>query len=98
MSALFDTIMAISLWGSILVALIAGLFAAIVTPLVATTLSRWAWQRQKTFDLKYQVFEGALGALASWSTGALDVNLQSSKGQYEGISRQVEMRPETSQA
>jgi len=86
------------LWLSIVVALIAGLFAAIVAPLVTASLSRRNWRSQKLFELKFDIFRGATVALASWLTDALDVGLQSTKAEWKGMSRHVEMRPETSQA
>ena len=90
--------MTVSFWMSIAVALIAGLFAAIVAPLVTASLSRRNWRSQKLLELKFDVFRGATAALASWLTDALDVGLQSTKAEWKGMSRQVEMRRETSQA
>lgn len=78
--------------------MIAGLFAAIVAPLVTAGLARRNWQSQKLLDLKYEIFRGATAALAAWLTDALDVRLQSGKAEWKGMSRHVEMRPETSQA
>jgi hypothetical protein len=83
---------------SILIALLSGFVAAYLTPLFNANFARRNWRHQKAFDLKYEVFQGAVTALAAWLTDALDVNLQNSKGQYKGASRLVEMRPETSQA
>jgi hypothetical protein len=80
------------------VALIAGLFAAIVAPLVTASLSRRNWRSQKLFELKFEIFRGATAALASWLTDALDIGLQKSKAEWKNMSRSVEMRPETSQA
>jgi hypothetical protein len=90
--------MTVPLWVSIVVAVIAGLFAAIVAPLVTAWLSRRNWRAQKLLELKYEIFKGATAALAAWMTDALDVGLQSSKVEWKGMSRQVEMRPATSQA
>ena len=90
--------MTISLLGSILVATIAGLFAAIVAPLVTAEMSRRNWRTQKRLELKHEVFRGATAALAAWLTDALDAGLQNSKPEHKGIARQVEMRPATSQA
>lgn len=90
--------MAISLWVSVMVAVIAGLFAAIVAPLVTAWLARRNWRAQKLLELKYEVFRGATAALAAWLTDALDVGLQSGKAEWKGMSRHVEMRPATSQA
>ncbi|MDQ7842093.1 MAG: hypothetical protein RDU83_13895 [bacterium] len=90
--------MTISLWTSILVAVVAGLFAAIIAPLVTARVARRTWRWQKRFELKYEIFRGAVGALAAWSADALDPRLQSSKADYKGHVRQVEIRPETAQA
>ena len=89
--------MTVPLWVSIVVGLIAGLFAAIVAPLVTAWLARRNWRSQKLFELKYDIFRGATAALAAWLTDALDIGLQSRKAEWKGMSRQVEMRPETSQ-
>ncbi len=83
---------------SILIALLSGFVAAYLTPFFNANFARRNWRQQKAFDLKYEVFQGAVTALAAWLTDALDVNLQNSKGKYKGASRLVEMRPETSQA
>src|SRR5262249_24645519 len=53
--------------------------------------------KQRNFELKYEVFRGACAALAAWLTDALDASLQSQKPTYQGVTRHVEMRPETSQ-
>ena len=96
--------MTVPFYVSVIVALIAGVFAAIITPLVTAHLQRRNWQKQKNLELKYDVFRGAIGALALWLTDALDANFQGSKGTYksaarnDGLRRGVEMRPETSHA
>jgi len=90
--------MTIPLWVSVVVAMIAGLFAAIVAPLVTAWMARGNWRSQKLLELKYEIFKGATAALAAWLTDALDVELQNSKAQWKGMARQVEMRPATSQA
>jgi len=90
--------MTIPLWVSIVIAIIAGLFAAIVAPLVTAGLARRSWRSQKLMELKYDIFKGATAALAAWLTDALDIGLQSGKTEWKGMSRQVEMRPETSEA
>jgi hypothetical protein len=90
--------MTISIWVSLVGAVIAGLFAAIVAPLVTSWLARRNWRAQKHLELKYEIFKGATAALAAWLTDALDVGLQSGKAEWKGMSRQVEMRPATSQA
>jgi hypothetical protein len=90
--------MTISLWTSILVAVIAGAFAAIIAPLVTARVARRTWRSQKRFELKYEIFRGAVGALAAWAADALDPGLQSSKAAYKGYSHPVEIRPETFQA
>lgn len=90
--------MTVPLWVSIIVAMIAGVFAALISPLVTARLARRNWQAQRKLDLKYEIFRGAIGALGAWLTDALDTRLQSSKTPYKGLTRDVEMRPETSQA
>jgi len=90
--------MTIPLWVSVGLALIAGLFAAIVAPLVTAGLAKRNWRAQKLSELKYDTFRGATAALAAWLTDALDVGLQTGKAEWKGMARQVEMRPETSQA
>lgn len=88
----------IPLWISLLIAIIAGVFAAVVAPIVTDLLNRRRWQKQKTRELKYDVFRSAVGALASWETDALDMRLQSDKATMNGSQRVVELRPTTSQA
>jgi hypothetical protein len=90
--------MTVPFWVSIIVAVIAGVFAGVVSPLVTAKLAKRNWRAQKTFDLKYDIFRGAVKALALWTTDALDTQLQSSKVAYKGRTREVEMRAETSQA
>ncbi len=90
--------MTVPLWVSIIVAIIAGTFAAVISPSVTASLAKRNWREQKRLDLKYEIFRGAVGALAAWLTDALDTRLQSSKTPYKGRTRDVEMRPETSQA
>lgn len=90
--------MTVPLWVSIIVAIIAGTFAAIISPLVTASLAKRNWREQKRLDLKYEIFRGAVGALAAWLTDALDTRLQSFKIAYKGLTHELEMRPETSQA
>ena len=86
------------IWVPILIALPSGFVAAYFSPFFSAKFARRNWQQQKMFELKYEVFQGAVNALAAWMTDALDVKLQNSKEKYKGASRLVEMRPETSQA
>jgi hypothetical protein len=90
--------MNIPLWVSILVAFMAGLFGGIIAPLVTARLAARNWRSQKRLELKHEIFRGATAALAALITDALDTRLQNSKVAYGGMVRQVEMRPETSQA
>lgn len=90
--------MTVPVWVSIIIAIIAGMFAGIISPLITSRLSRYNWRKQRNFELKYEAFRGACGALAAWYTDALDASLQSQKTTCAGVTRHVEMRPETSQA
>jgi hypothetical protein len=90
--------MSVPLWVSIIVAVIAGAFAALIAPLVTAGLAKRNWKAQRRLELKYEIFRGAVGALGAWLTDALDTTLQGSKEAYKGLTREVEMRPETSQS
>ncbi len=90
--------MTTQLWISVIVALIAGVSAGLVAPLASAKLNLRNWRAQKSLDLKYEIFRGAVGALASYMTDALDTKLQGAKTTYHGREREVEMRPETSEA
>lgn len=90
--------MTISLWVSLLVAIIAGLFGGIIGPIVNDRLLHNRWRSQKSFELKYETFRGAVDALAAWEADALDFELQSKKTEYNGTVRKVKVRPETAQA
>lgn len=90
--------MTISLWVSFVGAVIAGLFGGIVGPIVNDQLLHKRWRRQKSFELKYEAFRGAVDALAAWEADALDFELQSKKAEYKGTVRIVEIRPVTAQA
>lgn len=86
------------LWVSILVGVVAGIFGGVISPLITSWLSRRTWRRQRRFELKYEVFRGACAALAALKTDALDPSLQKQTQAFEGVARQVELRPETSHA
>jgi hypothetical protein len=86
------------LWVSIVVAMIAGLSAAVLAPLVTASLAKRNWRAQKLLELKHDVFTGATAALAAALTDALDVKLQKEKPEWKGMSRPVEYRSETFQA
>jgi len=73
--------MTIPLWISIIVAVTAGLFAAVVSPLFTAGLARRNWRLQKLLELRYEIFRGATAALASWIMDALDAKLQSTKAE-----------------
>lgn len=90
--------MTIPLWVSIIIALIAGLSAGVFAPIVTAQLSQRNWRSQKLLELKYDTFKGATAALASLLRDAMDVRLQSTKAEWKGMSRQIEIRPETSEA
>lgn len=90
--------MTISLWVSILVAIIAGLFGGIVGPIVNDKLSHSRWRSQKSFELKYEAFRGAVDTLAAWEADALNFELQRNKSEYKRTTREVEVRPSTAQA
>ena len=84
---------------SILIAVIAGFSAAVLTPLVTASLTMRHWRRQKSLELKYEVFQGATAALAARLVDAHDISLQKNKPTTEsGMVHPVEMRPQTSQA
>jgi len=53
------------------------------------------WKSQKREEIKMNAFIDTLTALSSLETDALDVELQSNKKSYNGLSRIVEFRPET---
>lgn len=89
--------MSVPLWVSITVAVIAGIFAAVIAPLITVSLNRRTWRKQRNSELKYEVFKGACAALAALTSDALDASLQRQKPAYEGVARQVEIRAETSQ-
>ena len=97
--------MTISLLVSIVVALIAGISAAVLAPLVTAAVTKTHWKRQidfqtreKSFQLKYEVFQGAIDTLAAWAADALDPSLQNSKTTYKDLEQSVAMRPETARA
>lgn len=90
--------MTISLWVPLLVAIIADLFGGIIGPIVNDRLLHSRWRSQKSFELKYGTFRGAVDALAAWEADALDCELQSKKTEYKGTVRKVEVRPATAQA
>ena len=90
--------MTISLWVSILVAIIAGLFGGLVGPLIDHGLLRRRWRSQKTFELKYDTFRGAVEALAAWAADAVDFDLQRNKPEYQGTIHKTHLRPSTEQA
>jgi hypothetical protein len=87
---------------SILVALIAGGSASVIAPWCTSWMSRRNWRKQRNFELKYEAFRGACGALASFFTDAHNITLQNEKPTYQRgvhhVEHHVEITPETSQA
>jgi hypothetical protein len=77
-------------------AIIAGLIAGIVSPLLLSWLQhKVIWRSQKKMEIKYSIFDEALRALSQYCVDALDPEIQASKKQYVGRERPVEARAET---
>lgn len=67
-----------------------------MSPLILAWLRhKIIWKSQKREEIKMNAFIDTLTALSSLETDALDVELQSNKKAYNGLSRIVEFRPET---
>ena len=90
--------MTIPLWVSVLVAVIAGIFGGVVSPLFSDALHKKRWQQQRSFELKYEAFQGAIDALAAWAADAMDFELQAKKVEHNGTVRVTEIRPQTFQS
>ncbi len=91
-----DQVMAF--WQSIAIAVLAGCFGAFLAPLANAFWTLKNWRIKKRFELKYEVFRSASAAVAAWCAGALDVGLQKKQTSMDGLSRQVEMRPEAARS
>jgi hypothetical protein len=77
-------------------AIIAGIISGLMSPLILAWLRhKIIWKSQKREEIKMNAFIDTLTALSSLETDALDVELQSNKKAYNGLSRIVEFRPET---
>jgi hypothetical protein len=77
-------------------AIIAGIISGLMSPLIlAWFRHKIIWKSQKREEIKMNAFIDTLTALSSLETDALDVELQSNKKSYNGLSRIVEFRPET---
>jgi hypothetical protein len=77
-------------------AIIAGVISGLMSPLILAWLShKIIWKSQKREEIKMNAFIDTLTALSSLETDALDVELQSNKKSYNGLTRIVEFRPET---
>ena len=85
------------IWSSVVVPLLAALIGALAGPYLASRWQLASWRTQRLSDLKYDVFRGAVQALAAWASDALDPKLQSEKSSYKGSSRLVEMRASTAE-
>ena len=70
----------------------------IVGVVIAAWLANRNGRAQKRLERKHEVFTGATAVLAALLTDALDAKLQSEKPTWRGMSRRVELRPETVQA
>jgi hypothetical protein len=81
-----------------IIALASGALSGIISPLVLSWLQhKCIWKSQKKLEVKYSIFEDAVRALSLLATDAFDLKLQSEKTSYKGRSRQIELRPETSE-
>jgi len=91
--------MNVPVWMTILVAGVSGLASAMLTailsPLLTSRLQLRNWRRQRVFELKYEAFQSAIDAITAYAADAMDAGLQSNKPKYGGLTRAVEMRPET---
>ena len=77
-------------------AIIAGVISGLMSPLILAWLRhKIIWKAQKRNEIKMNAFIDTLTALSSLETDALDVELQSNKKSYKGLTRIVEFRSET---
>ena len=84
-----------SLGSTILVALIAGFFAAFLTPFTTSWFQHRKWRKEKRLEYKYQIFCDAINSLAEWVSDATDLELQAQNITHEDMKRKVNMRPKT---
>ena len=87
----------VPLWVAVLVSAVSGVLAGVITPMVMSRLEQSRWRTQRSFDLRYCIFQEATRALAKYFTDCLDVQLQLNRPNYQGLKRDVEIRPETSE-
>ncbi|MEJ8569697.1 hypothetical protein [Elongatibacter sediminis] len=90
--------MTISLWVSILIAIVAGVFGGVLAPIVSHVLSLNRWKKEKSLDLKFNAFEGALNALAKWEADAMNPELQAQNKDFDGSRPITNLNPSTSEA
>ena len=77
----------------------AAVLSGIISPILLSFFNHnFIWRRQKSFELKYSVFELAVNALSALETDSLNPELQNNKKQYKGMQRHVEVKPETQEA
>ena len=87
-----------SFWTAVLIAVIGGSFGGLVAPLVVAARQRANWRAQRAAELRYDVFCGAMAALAALASDSLDLKVQSEKAVLGGLTRKVEFRPTTAEA
>ena len=74
----------------------AAMLSGIISPILLSFFHHnFIWRRQKSFELKYGIFEQVVNALSALETDALNPELQNNKQQYKGMQRLVELKPET---
>jgi hypothetical protein len=81
-----------SLWSTILPALISGVVAAALVPFVQ---QKFVWRTQKRIEYRRTAFDEALNALAMHEADAYSLSLQGNPVVARGVRRSVELRDET---
>lgn len=77
-------------------AIVGGIIGGLISPLLLTVLRHFIiWRAEKYLELKAQIFDEAISALAKRATDALDPELQSQKVNYQGFARETEYRADT---
>ena len=77
-------------------AIIAGLISGLISPIILSWFQhRLIWKTQKRLEIKFNIFTDAVTALSALETDSTNPKLQKNKSEYKGMTRVVELRPET---